>query len=162
LKLENPRWADVTNGVLAENTRILKVFLKDEESGKDKIYPFIVDKITDKRDSHFAIYKDIECSGLAFAELGKTGYKLELNSYTIEADFEKDETILPTLDYWLDKVFPNIKNGRGEIIQWLTPWCYEIRMDWSHYSADKRESNKMYEDSYVGSWGVSTTTDQNG
>ena len=30
LKIENPRWADVNNGVLAENTRILKVFLKDE------------------------------------------------------------------------------------------------------------------------------------
>ena len=145
---------------MAENTRILKVFLKDELSGKDKIYPFIVDKITDKRDSHFSIYRDIECSGLAFAELGKTGYKLELNSYTIESEYEKDNTILPTLDYWLDKVFPNEKDREGNVIKWLTPWCYEIRMDWSHHSEkNHRASNKMYEDSYTTSWGLSTTSE---
>lgn len=160
--MENPRWADINNGVLAENTRILKVFLKDELRGKDKIYPFIVDKITDKRDSHFSIYRDIECSGLAFAELGKTGYKLELNSYTIESEYEKDNTILPTLNYWLDKVFPNEKDKDGNVTKWLTPWCYEICMDWSHHSEENRKSNKMYEDSYVSSWGISTTTDQNG
>ena len=38
----------------------------------------VIDKITDSRDSHFAIYKQVEASGLAFAELGKIGYKLEL------------------------------------------------------------------------------------
>ena len=68
---------------MAENTRILKVFLKNGE--EDKIYPFIVDKITDKRDSHFSVYREVEASGMAFAELGKTGYKLELNSHTIES-----------------------------------------------------------------------------
>jgi hypothetical protein len=152
---------------LAENTRVLKVFLKDEENGENKVYPFIVDKITDKRDSHFSIYKEVECTGLAFAELGKTGYKLELNSYTIETDYEKDNTVIPTLQYWLDKVFPNRKltNAVGDLIldeegnpiiaEWLTPWCYEIRMDWSHHSAAGRKPNKMYEDSYVSSWGVS-------
>lgn len=69
LKMENPRWGDIKNGILAENTRILKVFL--EEDGETKVYPFIVDKITDKRDSHFSVYKEIEANGLAFAELGK-------------------------------------------------------------------------------------------
>ena len=67
--MENPRWGDIKNGILAENTRILKVFL--EEDGETKVYPFIVDKITDKRDSHFSVYKEIEANGLAFAELGK-------------------------------------------------------------------------------------------
>ena len=27
LKVENPRWNDIKNGVLAENTRVLKVFM---------------------------------------------------------------------------------------------------------------------------------------
>ena len=78
------------------------------------------------------------------------------------------------MNYWLDKVFPNKKltNDAGELIldkngdpivsEWLTPWCYEICMDWSHYSVEGRKSNKMYEDSYVTSWGVLTTSDQGG
>jgi hypothetical protein len=172
--LENPRWADVINGVLAENTRVLKVFLKDEENGEDKIYPFIIDKITDKRDSHFSVYKEIECSGLAFAELGKTGYKLELTSDIVYLELEENPDLVPIMNYWLDKVFPNKKltNDAGELIldengdpivsEWLTPWCYEICMDWSHHSIEGRKSNKMYEDSYVTSWGVLTTSDQNG
>ena len=66
------------------------------------------------------------------------------------------------MNYWLDKVFPNEKDADGKIIKWLTPWCYEIRMDWSHHSATDRFSNKMYEDSYVSSWGVDTIYDSNG
>ena len=66
------------------------------------------------------------------------------------------------MDYWLDKVFPNEKDANGKIIKWLTPWCYEIRMDWSHHSALNRSSNKMYEDSYVASWGVDAIYDDNG
>ena len=76
------------------------------------------------------------------------------------------------MDYWLDKVFPNEKDANGKIIKWLTPWCYEICMDWSHYSTgiddgtgeikNKRDPNKMYEDSYVASWGVDATCDDNG
>ena len=68
---------------MAENTRVLKIFL--DYGNEIKVYPFIVDKITDKRDSHFSVYREVEASGMAFAELGKTGYKLELNSHTIES-----------------------------------------------------------------------------
>ena len=91
---------------------------------------------------------------MAFAELGKTGYKLELNSHTIESVQEEDIEILPYIDFWLDYVFPNEKDKNGKVIKWLTPWCYEIRMDWSHYAVEGRLSNKIYEDSYVTSWGV--------
>ena len=91
---------------------------------------------------------------MAFAELGKTGYKIELNSHTIESAQEEDIEILPYIDFWLDYVFPNEKDENGKVIKWLTPWCYEIRMDWSHYAVEGRLSNKIYEDSYVTSWGV--------
>jgi len=144
----NPRWEDVSNGVLAENTRVLKVFV--EADGERKVFPFIVDKIIDKRDAHFSVYKEVTGSGLAFAELGKTGLKLELNSHTVETDYEKDNNTVATLDYWLDKVFPRDESGR-----WLTPWCYEIRMDWSHYSdKEERLPNKVYEDAYVNGWNI--------
>lgn len=128
-----------------------------------RVYPFIVDKITDKRDSHFAVYKQIEANGLAFAELGKVGYKLELNSHTLETDYANDKTIVATINYWLDKVFPNEKDDNGKVIKWLTPWCYEIRMDWSYYTAAGRELTKVYEESYVNSWGIENgKADENG
>lgn len=167
--MDNPRWEDINKGVLAENTRILKVFLKDEQKDKIKIYPFIVDKIIDKRDSHFAVYKEITCSGMAFSELGKVGYKLELNQEIFDIDQktlrdtnpEKADKMLPTLDYWLDKVFPNEKNSEGKIIKWLTPWSYEIRMDWKHYSSPDRESTKMYDEPHITSWEVQKIEDEN-
>ena len=77
LRVENPRWRDTENGILAENTRVIKVFI--DYSNNQVVYPFIIDKIIDKRDSNFQVMKEVEASGLAFAELGKTGYKLELN-----------------------------------------------------------------------------------
>lgn len=91
---------------------------------------------------------------MAFAELGKTGYKLELNSHTIESIQEENIETLPFIDFWLDRVFPNVKDENGKVTEWLTPWCYEIRMDWSHYAVEGRLPNKIYEDSYVTSWGV--------
>ena len=159
LKIENPRWNDINVGVLAENTRILKVFLKTDHGLK--IYPFIIDKIEDKRDSHFNVYKKISASGLAFAELGKQGYKLELNSFILESDYEKDNTTVATIDYWLNKVFPNIRDETGKVIKWLTPWCYEIKMDWRDYTAADRATNKIYEDSYIDSWALKNENNPN-
>ena len=154
LRVENPRWRDTENGILAENTRVIKVFI--DYSNNQVVYPFIIDKITDKRDSNFQVMKEVEASGLAFAELGKTGYKLELNEQTLKNDWKTDDTILPTLNYWLDKVFPNKKDADGNVIQWLTPWSYEVRMDWSNYiDADLRAANKMYEDIHTTSWKLS-------
>ena len=60
-----------------------------------------------------------------------------------------------TVQYWLDQVFPNVKDANGKIVQWLTPWCYEVRMDWSNYSDFQRDSTKVYEDEYVSNWDVS-------
>ena len=128
----NPRWQDAENGVLAENTRVLKVSVQFSENDI-KIFPFIIDKITNKRDSHFSVYKEVECNGLAFSELGKQGYKVELNSTVLEEDYSKDDTIIANINYWLDKIFPNEKDEEGYITKWLTPWCYEIRMDWRGY-----------------------------
>ena len=128
----NPRWQDTENGILAENTRVLKisVIFSDNDT---KVFPFIIDKITNKRDKNFSVYKEISCNGFAFAELGKIGYKIELNSHTLETDFAEDDTTIASINYWLDKIFPNEKDENGIITRWLTPWCYEIRMDWSGY-----------------------------
>ena len=60
-------------------------------------------------------------------------------------EFEKNPNIVATIDYWLDKVFPNERDENGKVIKWLTPWCYEIRMDWSHYiDKDTTPLGKQY------------------
>lgn len=148
-KVINPRWENEASVILAENTHVLKVFI--QQGDNLKVFPFIIDKITDRRDSHFSVFKEVEANGLAFSDLGKVGYKLELNSHTLESDYEKDNTVVATIDYWLDKVFPNTKDSNGNIVSWNTPWCYEIKMDWSYFSSE-RDSTKVYENSYTGSW----------
>ena len=155
----NPRWEeDVASyqydmgsvySVLAENTRILKAFVRFDD--KVKIYPFIIDKIVDSRDDNFSVYKQVSANGLAFAELGKVGYKLELTQDILELEVEKDNTIVPTIDYWLDKVFPSEKDANGKVKRWLTPWCYEVKTE--YYESD-RVAGKVYDEEYVNNWNV--------
>lgn len=135
--------------VLAENTRILKAFVRFDD--KVKIYPFIIDKIVDSRDDNFSVYKQVSANGLAFAELGKVGYKLELTQDTLELEVEKDNTIVPTINYWLDKVFPSEKDANGNVKRWLTPWCYEVKTE--YYESD-RVAGKVYDEEYVNNWNV--------
>lgn len=135
--------------VFAENTRILKAFVRFDD--KVKIYPFIIDKIVDSRDDNFSVYKQVSANGLAFAELGKVGYKLELTQDILELEIEKDNTIVPTINYWLDKVFPNEKDANGNVKRWLTPWCYEVRTE--YYESD-RVAGKVYDEEYVNNWNV--------
>lgn len=138
----------------------------------------VIDKITDSRDSHFTIYKQVEASGLAFAELGKVGYKLELTKdivldeikaaqdihkwdkeYDNPPKLEDDKTIVTNINYWLDKVFPNQKDENNNVTKWLTPWCYEIRMDWRYY-AENRDSSKIYDDAFISNWAVQGVGDK--
>lgn len=156
VKTLNPRWGDIQNGVLAENTRVLKVFIMFDNA--TKVYPFIIDKITDKRDKSHQVFKQITANGLAFAELGKQGYKLELKQELVEQELENNPDLLMTVQYWADKVFPNTKDKNGKITSWQTPWCYEVRMDWSLYSDFERGSTKVYEDSYVSNWNTDGKT----
>ena len=65
-----------------------------------------------------------------------------------------------TIQHWLDQVFPNEKNANGEIIKWLTPWCYEIRMDWSRYPGEERLATKVYDDRFVNSWIIDSNTNE--
>ena len=151
-KLPNPRWEDTENGILAENTRVLKVFVK--YPNETKVYPLIIDNLTTKRDDHFAVYREITANGLAFAELGKLGYKLELTHATLEADYKENSKTVATINYWLDKVFPNERDANGKVIKWLTPWCYEIRMEWESLTGEILASDKIYDSPCVNSWGL--------
>ena len=58
--------------------RVLKVFIDYGEEGI-KVYPFRIDTVVKKRDANFSTYREITANGLAFTELGKVGYKIELS-----------------------------------------------------------------------------------
>lgn len=141
-RIENPRWRDTENGIIAENTRVLKVSGIQFKNGKTKVLPFIIESIKDGRDKHFETYKEVKATGYGFADLGKQGYKLELNYDLVDRERKNDPDITPTINYWLDKVFPNTKDESGKVISWDTPWCYEIRMDYEIESAAFGESYK--------------------
>lgn len=141
-RIENPRWRDTENGIIAENTRVLKVSGIQFKNGKTKVLPFIIESIKDGRDKHFETYKEVKATGYGFADLGKQGYKLELNYDLVDRERKDDPDITPTINYWLDKVFPNTKDESGKVTSWNTPWCYEIRMDYEIESAAFGESYK--------------------
>ena len=151
-RMLNPRWEDSENGILAENTRILKIFIS--YSDEVKVFPLLINSLTIKRDEHFSVYKEIVADGLAFSELGKLGYKLELTHEILEADYKEDLSTTATINYWLDKVFPNEKDSTGKIIKWLTPWCYEIRMEHESLTGENLLTNKIYDTPHVNSWGL--------
>lgn len=136
-RIENPIWYDFKNGTLMVNLRKLKVIFNKGEKDLEEVFEFVINKVTETHNDG-QLYCEVEAEGLAFQELGKIGYKLSLDEDTFINDYEKDENLIASLDYWCEKIFKNSK------------WNYEVQMDWTGYSG--RENNKIYEDEYVNSW----------
>lgn len=162
--VENPIWYNTKNGNLMANLRKIKVIFNKGEKGVEGVYEFVINKIKETH-SKGQLTCEVEAEGLAFQELGKTGYKLVLNYDEFAIDAEEDLTLIPTLQYWADKVFKD------------SHWTYSIQMDWSAYDGiiddvdyenlpqtekdalnDAREAqgrrrrDRMYEEGYVVSW----------
>lgn len=136
--IENPRWFDVKHGLLMVNLRKIKViFNKGEE--EEEVFEFLVMKVDEEHNNN-TLYCKVECSGLAFQELGKKGYSvslseeeffLEYNEYldNIEEDaltIEEQQQALDNapfnnINYWCDKLFE------------YSDWTYSIQMDWGAY-----------------------------
>ena len=133
-KIENPRWYDVKHGLLMVGLRKIKVIFNKGTADED-IYEFLVTDITEEHADDNSLYCNVNCSGLAFQELGKKGYNISLSADTYyldydeaieqqeEAQTEKDKPKLPinNINYWCDKVFKN------------SDWEYSIQMDWATY-----------------------------
>ena len=161
--VENPTWYDYKNGVIITNARKIKVII-NKATEDEEIFEFLITKVTEKHDKA-ELYCEVECEGLAFQELGKTGYKISLKSDDFYNDdlewFENgaDETtrLRATLQYWCDKFLDPYPSDTVLIDPHI--WYYTIEMDWSSYtqlandgSIQKRDSDKVYEDEYVSSW----------
>jgi hypothetical protein len=150
--IENPLWWDIKDGLLTANLRKLKVIFHKGESEKEEIYEFVIDNISETHSGGKLQYELI-ATGLAFQELGKRGYKISLNQFTFENEYnkwlEKEEgkEPIPNLNFWADRIFEN------------SNWTYSIQMDWSYIDGvigerdgNVRQPNKIYEEEYTTSW----------
>lgn len=147
-RIENPGWYNTRNGNLIADMRKLKVIFNKEEEN-EQVFEFLVTKVTEKHEG-FETWCEVESEGLAFHELGKTGYNIELSGdlffieYNdwLDEDGDLETEPVNNINYWIDKVLDN------------TLWDYEICMDWNGYS--NRESEKVYEDAYVSDWNINS------
>ena len=158
-KISNPLWIHLDQQPLEANMHKLKiVFNKNTEY--EAIFEFLVVSVTEDHNRD-EVDITVKSEGLAFHELGKTGYRISLsqeNFEKIENDWfdngyniETQEWLprpLMNLQFWNDLIF---KDSDGD---WRTNWRYEIQMDWSAFSNSElnRRNDILYEDAYVSSW----------
>ena len=77
-KKENPIWYNYVNGNLIASLRKIKIIINKNEDN-EKILEFLITSVTERHEKE-ELYCDVKCEGLAFHELGKTGYKISLSS----------------------------------------------------------------------------------
>lgn len=156
--IDNPLWYKIEQGHNIVNTRKIKVIFNKGKTNQG-IFEFVINKITERHEDDQVI-ADIECEGLAFQELGKTGYKIVFNIDEFQAEYEEwieggrvGAEPRATIDYWAHK----ITDG--------TLWDYVVEMDWSAYdgitgtrSEGIRQVNKIYEDPYIAAWETNDNT----
>lgn len=177
VRKENPIWYNTQNGNLIKGMRKIKVIF-NKHTEDQKIFEFVITKVTETHETDNLIC-EVECEGLAFNELGKQGYLIELSSdvfydeYTNwfnkmpqEVDMSEGENYNEslaswredephaTLQYWNEEKL-NLPLRKDDGVQIINPrkWYYKIQMNWdSYHSAVARTSDKVYEDDFVSSW----------
>ena len=170
--VENPIWYNTQNGNLMEGLRKIKVIFNKGNANK-KIFEFLITKITEDHEADH-LFCSVECEGLAFNELGKTGYKYTLSTDDFELDYKEwqetgswkkyngtssNDEPLATVSYWCDKIglLPSPQNDSD-----IDPraWYYKIEMNWSSYSdGSGRNAVEIYEEPFVSSWNYSQGSD---
>lgn len=155
---ENKQWVDNSlwynklrnENSLANEKKVKLIF--DKFTPSQAIVELVITSLTERREGR-QLTCDVACTGYALKWLGKTGYNLTLDSDTVLLEEkEKDITIIPTINYWLDKVFPKTNDGA-----WATQWSYRIEMDYSDIDP-RRDRGKVYENDDVVSWSDSGGT----
>lgn len=157
--VENPIWYTTRNGNLMINMRKLKVIF-NKQTYDEEVFEFVITQITESHDGD-VLTCEVTSEGLAFHELGKTGYKYSLSLDTYELDFQNwQESTDPNkgpmpkqnVQYWCAQIdlpqFPSIDSLIDP-----NKWYYEIKMDWSTFvQASARVSNIVYEEMFVSAW----------
>ena len=136
----NPSWNSTMNGNILVNMRKVKVIL-NKSTVDEEIHEFVIDTVTERheKDNFFC---DIGCSGLAFFELGKIGYKVSLSSedfYAEDMEWFKNQNSgtqpIANLQYWVNKFLTKL-NDEDDIENNTfegNKWYYTVQMDWAGY-----------------------------
>lgn len=135
-------------GILANEKRVKLIFDKNKKIDGKFVHQIVETVITSVQESRSGreLNCNVQCSGLAFKWLGRIGYNIVVDSQTILLEEEEQETtIIPTINYWLNKVFPKDQSG-----EWKTTWSYEIAMN--HEGDTRKASNKIYQKDSIVSW----------
>lgn len=158
-RIENPIWYTTTEGLFIENLRKIKVIF-NKGTEYEHVFEFIITKVTDEH-TNDELYCNVTCEGLAFNELGKIGYKISLSTEDFYNKYDDwfykregapDSEPIATIDYWLRQFLKPLDSATAN----PSEWYYSIEMDWGSYNiSENRQSNKIYDDAYVGNWTTS-------
>jgi len=105
--VENPNWYNTRNSNLIEGLRKIKVIFNKGNSEKEAVFEFVILNVNEVHENDI-LTCEVKCEGLAFHELGKIGYKIDLSPegfYLTYKDWaEKDGNPatepIQDLDYW--------------------------------------------------------------
>ena len=175
--VENPNWYLVENDeYLIQGLRKIKVIF-NKMTEDEQVFEFVIINISETHENNIRTC-EIECEGLAFQELGKIGYKINLSQENFELQYEDwykngtwkktyratNDTVertqpVQTLNYWCEEAGlvslptdPSTINSRT--------WYYDVRMNWSAFiDNESRDEKKVYEEPYPTSW-TNTLTPQ--
>ena len=156
---ENPIWYTVRNGNLIANLRKIKVIF-DKGGENEKVFEYIINNVKEEHEG-YSKYCEVECGGLAFHELGKQGYEIELSQAIYDKDVQDwkenptDTMPINNINYWIEKVLAG------------SNWDYDINMDWSLYDGiigpranGVRQRTKVYDQPYISNWILNETNSE--
>ena len=182
--VENPNWYTINNmyvvtneledhtGRLFTSLRKVKVIF-NKKTEDEEVFEFVIVDVQDSHDSD-VLTCEVTCKGLAFQELGKIGYKINLSQANFELIYEewqkngswhkKDGTEIfsepiQNINYWCEEagLIP-LPDSESEIRSRV--WYYEICMNWASFedgSTVNRASDIVYEEAFTSSWADSLT-----
>ena len=165
-KIENPAWYNAkNNSIVITGMRKIKVIV-NKKTEDEEVFEFVIVKVTEKHENDELICS-VECEGLAFHELGKTGFKISLTEEDYNNDVAaydengvwgdgEEEPPVNNINYWLNKFL--LTEDQAENTQ---QWYYTINMDWSSFdNAAEKDSDKIYENPYIASYNFDTVNDE--
>ena len=171
-KIENPIWymTQEENGdVIIKNMHKIKVIINktlgtnvQKQQAHERVYEFLITKVTEAHEEDNPECR-VECEGLAFHELGKQGYKVELSSEVFYDRLKKysegkvwydnnhighEEEPIETIDYWMNDLnieqyeYKNViidnmfKYIAGRTASEVSPkkWYYKVDMKYDSFS----------------------------
>ena len=158
--IENPSWHNAQGQLLKGLRKIKVIFNKGEfpitEASKH-VFEFVIMDVEDSHENDI-LTCDVSAEGLAFQELGKIGYKINLSQDNFELvykDWEENDGSEETrpiqnLDYWCGEC-GLVKYG-SEPVNSRT-WYYDVQMNWNSFEGIvERDPSKLYEEAYTTSW----------